>query len=58
MDTKCHLELNPKGVDVDKSFYRSMIGSAIYLCASRPYIVLIVGVCTRNFWRYALEANK
>jgi hypothetical protein len=47
MDTKCHLELNPKGVDVDQSLYRSMIGSLLYLCASRPDIVLSVGVCAR-----------
>ena len=47
MDTKCHLELNPKGVDADQSLYRSMIGSLLYLCASRPDIVLSVGVCAR-----------
>ena len=47
MDTKCHLELNPKGVDVDQKLYRSMIGSLLYLCASRPDIVLSVGVCAR-----------
>ena len=46
MDTKCHLELNPKGVDVDQKLYRSMIGSLLYLCASRPDIVLSVGVHT------------
>ena len=44
MDTKCHLELNPKGKDVDQKLYRSMIGSLLYLCASRPDIVLSVGV--------------
>jgi hypothetical protein len=49
MDTKCHLELNPKGKDkdVDQKLYRSMIGSLLYLCASRPDIVLSVGVCAR-----------
>ena len=47
MDTKFHLELNPKGVDADQNLYRSMIGSLLYLCASRPYIVLSVGVCAR-----------
>ena len=45
VDTKCHLELNPKGVDVDQKLYRSMTGSLLYLCASRPDIVLSVGVC-------------
>ena len=47
MDTKCHLQLNPKGIDVDQKLYRSMIGSLLYLCASRPDIVLSVGVCAR-----------
>ena len=48
MDTKCHLELNPKGVDADQKLYRSMIGSFLYLCASRPDIVLSVGVCVQG----------
>ena len=47
MDTKCHLELSPQGVDADQNLYRSMIGSLLYLCASRPDIVLSVGVCAR-----------
>ena len=47
MQTKCHLELNPNGKDVDQKVYRSMIGSLLYLCASRPDIVLSVGVCAR-----------
>src|SRR4051812_31822735 len=45
--TKCHLELNLKGKDVDQKVYRSMIGSLLYLSASRPDIVLSVGVCSR-----------
>ena len=45
MQNKCHLELNPNGKDVDQKVYRSMIGSLLYLCASRPDIVLSVGVC-------------
>jgi hypothetical protein len=43
--TKCHLELDPNGKDVDQKVYRSMIGSLLYLCASKPDIVLSVGVC-------------
>ena len=39
--------LNPKGVDDNQSLYRFMIGSLLYLCASRPDIVLGVGVCAR-----------
>jgi hypothetical protein len=47
MPTKCHLEQDPNGKDVDQKLYHSMIGSFLYLCASRPDIVLSVGVCTR-----------
>ena len=42
-----HLKLNPKGIDVDQKLYHSMIGSLLYLCASRPDIVLSVGVYAR-----------
>jgi hypothetical protein len=30
---------------VDQKVYRSMIGSLLYLCASRPDIMLSVGMC-------------
>ncbi|KAK1617346.1 hypothetical protein QYE76_022863, partial [Lolium multiflorum] len=33
--------------DVDIKVYRSMIGSLLYLCASRPDIMLSVGMCAR-----------
>ncbi|XP_050897277.1 uncharacterized mitochondrial protein AtMg00810-like [Lathyrus oleraceus] len=44
-----HLKLSKdeKGVDVDQSRYRNMIGSLLYLTASRPDITFVVGVCTR-----------
>jgi hypothetical protein len=44
-----HLKLttDEKGVDVDQSLYRSMIGSLLYLTASRPNITFVVGVCAR-----------
>ena len=35
------------GKSVDSSLYRSMIGSLIYLIASRPDISYSVGVCAR-----------
>ena len=47
MPTKTHLKLNPDGKDVDQKLYHSMIDSLLYLCASRPDIVLSVGVCAR-----------
>ena len=42
MATKCHLDSDPNGKDVDQKVYRSMIGSLLYLCAFRPHIVLAV----------------
>src|SRR3954468_1502548 len=33
--------------DVDQKVYRSMIGSLLYLCASRPGIMLSVCMCAR-----------
>ena len=47
MDTKCHLQFNPKDIDVDQKLYHSMIRLLLYLCASRPDVVLSVGVCAR-----------
>src|SRR5664279_336140 len=47
MQTKCHLKRNPDGKDVDQKVYRSMIGSLLYLCASRPDIMFSVGKCAR-----------
>ena len=35
------------GVDVDQNMYESMIGSLLYLTASRPDITFVVGVCVR-----------
>ncbi|KAK2426944.1 putative mitochondrial protein [Trifolium repens] len=44
-----HLKLtkDEQGVGVDQSLYRSMIGSLLYLTASRPDITFVVGVCAR-----------
>ncbi|KAK2444335.1 putative mitochondrial protein [Trifolium repens] len=44
-----HLKLtkDEKGISVDQSLYRSMIGSLLYLTASRPDITYVVGVCAR-----------
>jgi len=40
-----HLDLNEDGKPVDQKVYRSMIGSLLYLCASRPDIMLSVCMC-------------
>src|SRR5947207_13167479 len=45
--TNGHLDLNQEGKPVDQKVYRSMIGSLLYLCASRPDIMLSVCMCTR-----------
>jgi hypothetical protein len=40
MGTDGHVDLNKGGKSVDQKSYRSMIGSLLYLCASRPDIML------------------
>jgi hypothetical protein len=47
MLTQGHLDLNEEGKTVDQKVYRSMIGSLLYLYASRPDIVLSVCMCAR-----------
>ncbi|XP_058764756.1 uncharacterized mitochondrial protein AtMg00810-like [Vicia villosa] len=44
-----HLKLSrdEKGVNMDQSLYRSMIGSLLYLTTSRADIAFVVGVCAR-----------
>jgi hypothetical protein len=39
MGTNGHLDLNTGGKYIDQKVYRSMIGSLLYLCASRPDIM-------------------
>jgi hypothetical protein len=45
--TNGHLDLNIGGTSVDQKVYRFMIGFLIYLCASRPDIMLSVCMCAR-----------
>jgi hypothetical protein len=47
MGTNGHLDLDTAGKSVDQKVYRSMIGSLLYLCASRPDIMLSVCMCAR-----------
>jgi hypothetical protein len=47
MGTDGHLDLNKGGKSVDEKAYRSMIGSLLYLCASRPDIILSVCMFVR-----------
>jgi hypothetical protein len=47
MGTDGHVDLNKGGKSVHQKAYRSMIGSQLYLCASRPDIMLSVCMCAR-----------
>ncbi|PNX57604.1 hypothetical protein L195_g058777, partial [Trifolium pratense] len=51
MSTPMHpstsLDKDEKGKDVSEKEYRGMIGSLLYLTASRPDIVFAVGLCAR-----------
>ncbi|XP_050895959.1 uncharacterized mitochondrial protein AtMg00810-like [Lathyrus oleraceus] len=44
-----HLKLtkDEKGVNMDQSLYKSLIGSLLYLTARRPNIAFAVGTCAR-----------
>jgi hypothetical protein len=42
-----HLDLNEEGKLVDQKVFRSMIGSLLYRCASRPDKMLSVCMCAR-----------
>ena len=47
MSTSVDLHTDTEGNDVDQKLYHSMIGSLLYLCASRPDIMFSVGKCAR-----------
>ena len=47
MLTNEYLDLNEEGKVVDQNVYCSMIGSVLYLCASRRDIMLSVCMCAR-----------
>ena len=45
MPTSGHLDLTKEDKPVDQEVYRLMIGSLLYLCASRPHNMLSVCMC-------------
>ena len=47
MSTTTKLSKDTSGKDVEQTLYWSMIGSLLYLTASRPDIAFSVGVCAR-----------
>jgi hypothetical protein len=46
ISTNGHIDLDIGGKPVDQKLYRFMIDSLLYLCASRPDIMLSVCMCT------------
>ncbi|GJV20888.1 retrovirus-related pol polyprotein from transposon TNT 1-94 [Tanacetum coccineum] len=47
LKTRSKLDEDPNGTPVDPTCYRSMVGSLMYLTASRPYLVFLVCICAR-----------
>ncbi|WVZ48979.1 hypothetical protein U9M48_000364 [Paspalum notatum var. saurae] len=47
ISTNTALEVDESGIKVDQTLYRSMIGSLLYLCASRPDIMFSVCLCAQ-----------
>jgi hypothetical protein len=45
--TNGHLDLDMGGKSTDQKVYCSMIGSLLYLCVSRPDIMLSICMCAR-----------
>jgi hypothetical protein len=49
MPSNGHLDLDEGGKSVDQTLYSSMIGSLLYLTASRPDIMFSVCICVLDF---------
>ena len=49
MPSNGHLDLDEGGKSVDQTLYHSMIGSLLYLTASRPDIMFGLCVCVLDF---------
>jgi len=45
--TRCYLDADETGVDVDQTKFRQLIGSLLYLTASRPDIMFSVCLCAK-----------
>ena len=47
MVTSCNLSKDDESLEVDHTMYRSMIGSLLYLTATRPDVMQVVGLVAR-----------
>jgi len=47
MSTNCYLGADETGPEVNQTMYRGLIGSLLYLAASRPDIMFVVCLCAR-----------
>ena len=47
MSSSCKLDKDERGKNIDSKLYRGMIGSLLYLTASRPDIMFSVCLCAR-----------
>jgi len=47
METNCYLDSDDKGANVDQTKFRGLIGSLLYLTASRPDIMFNMCLCAR-----------
>jgi len=47
MSSSCYMDVDAAGKRVDQTKYRGLIGSLLYLTASRPDIMFAVSLCAR-----------
>jgi len=47
MPSSCYMDADAAGKSVDQTKYRGLIGSLLYLIASRPDIMFVVCLCAR-----------
>jgi hypothetical protein len=47
MATNGHLDLDQRGIIIDQKLFRSIIGSLLYITASKPDVMCSVCMCAR-----------
>ena len=47
MSPNCRLDKDEDGINIDQKLYRDIIGSLLYLTASRPDFLFSICVCAR-----------